>query len=174
MSNNRCIRLICLICGGIPMVRKLRYSLSSKHKLSICLLIPLILAAALLVFNPAKSLADTARANNVGKHNYRSNWADNSYSYLTATSDGYMVFEGNSNGDSYLVEYYDSSFKLKSTKTVASELPLFGAFYSDGSNYYILTGQNNKEESSSVECYRLTKYNTSWSRISCLIEYSPL
>ena len=152
------------------MVRKLRLSLSSKHKFSICLIIPLILATAVLLLNPAKSLADSTRAKNVGRHDYWNwrNWAENTYSYLTATSDGYMVFEGNSNGDDYLVEYYDSSFKLKSTTTVPCELPLFGAFYSDGSNYYILSGQSNTSESASVECYRVTKYSTSWSRLgSC-------
>ncbi len=147
-------------------------SLSVKRKISICLIAFFITAAVFIVLNPSYSRADTARANNVGKHNYRYNWADNSYSYLVATSDGgYMVFEGANNADSYLVEYYDSSFKFKSSKTISSELPLFGAFYSDGSNYYILTGEKNSEESDTFECYRLTKYNSSWTRqSSCAIK----
>ena len=143
-------------------------SLSFKRKISIFLIALFTAAAVFIVFNPSNSRADTARANNVGKHNYRYYYADNSYSYLVATSNGYMVFEGANNVSSYLVEYYDSSFKLQSTTTVSAELPLFGAFYFDGSNYYILSGQMNSDELDSVECYRITKYNTSWSRIdSC-------
>ena len=145
-------------------------SLSIKRKISVCLIASVIAAAALLVLNPAKSSADTSyRPDNTGRHNYWNwyNWAENSYSYLTATSDGgYMIFEGNRDGADYLVEYYDSSFKLQSTTTVSRELPIFGAFYSDGTYYYVLTGQSNYNQSSDVECYRLTKYNQSWKRQS--------
>ena len=85
--------------------------------------------------------------------------------YLVKTSDGYMVFWG-ANSKNYFVEYYDSDFNVVSTKTITKELTKFGGFYSSGSNYYVLSGQDNDNESSSVECFRLTKYDTSWNRIS--------
>ena len=85
--------------------------------------------------------------------------------YLVKTSDGYMIFQGN-NGKSYLAEYYDSDYNVVSKKTISMELTKFGGFFATGSNYYILTGQDNDNESSSVECFRLTKYDTSWKRLS--------
>ena len=41
-------------------------------------------------------------------------------------------------------------------------MPLFGGFYSDGSNYYVVTGQENEKESDDSEVYRITKYDTAW------------
>ena len=92
--------------------------------------------------------------------------------YLVKTSDGYMIFQGN-NGKSYLAEYYDSDYNVVSKKTISMELTKFGGFFATGSNYYILTGQDNDNESSSVECFRLTKYDTSWKRLSsCAVKNS--
>lgn len=65
-----------------------------------------------------------------------------------------------------LIEYYDSSYHLLSTKTVPAELPLFGAFYETSDNYFLLTGQNNSKESAEVEVYRITKYDKNWKRIA--------
>ena len=144
-------------------------SLSFKRRISVVLIVFVIAATAFLMLNPMKSIADSSRDDNIGRHNHWThyNWATCSYSYLAATSDGgYMIFEGSRNGDDYLVEYYDSSFNLKSTKTVSRELPLFGAFYSDGTNFFVLTGQENLEESATVECFRVTKYDQSWTRLS--------
>jgi hypothetical protein len=73
--------------------------------------------------------------------------------------------------DYYLVEYYDTSYNLKKTVKVAKELSLFGAFYDDGTNYYILSGQENPEEQKTVEVYRLTKYSHKWKRISSVGVY---
>ena len=112
-------------------------------------------------------LADEAKHNNIGDHNY-SNWSSPALSYITPVSGGYMIFDAlsYSSRDGYLVEYYDGNYNFVSSKTVAVELPIFGAFYSDGSNYYLLTGQENTEESATREVYRVTKYSTDWSRIS--------
>jgi len=85
--------------------------------------------------------------------------------YLVKTSDGYMIFQGN-NGKSYFVEYYDSDYNAVKTKTISMELTKFGGFFATESNYYILSGQDNDDESNSVECFRLTKYDTSWKRLS--------
>ncbi|MBQ1894637.1 MAG: DUF4214 domain-containing protein [Clostridiales bacterium] len=88
------------------------------------------------------------------------------HSHLEYTSDGrYMLFTADDNKD-YKAEYFDESYNPISTKTIPMELPRYGAFYSDGSYYYVLSGQNNPDESPDVECFRLTKYDSSWNRIS--------
>jgi len=141
--------------------------ISFRSRIRAGLLLSVITAAFLLVVFASKTYADTARVNNLNKHDYASNSAAPSYSYMVSTSDGgYMIFEGAKSGNDYLVEYYDPNLNLKSTKTIAAELPIFGCFYSDGSYYYVLTGHLNNDQSSDVECYRLTKYNSSWTRLS--------
>lgn len=144
-------------------------SLSIKRKISVVMIISVFAAAVLLALNPAKSSAGSYRPDNTGRHNYwiSRNWSECSYSYLVTTSDGgYMIFEGNKLGEDYYVEYYDSSFILQSTGSVPVELPLFGAFYTDGAYYYLLTGGKNPDKLPDVECYRLTKYDKSWNRIA--------
>lgn len=138
----------------------------SRRKLSLVSLFSLVVALGILASNPVYTFADSTREDNTNAHDYYWNWSDPIYSYMVNTDDGgYMVFEGGDNSN-YLVEYYDSSFSLVSSKTISKELPLFGHFYSDGNYYYVLSGQSNSNHSASVECYRLTKYTQSWSRIS--------
>ena len=90
------------------------------------------------------------------------------YSALTKTADGnlmrFQAFTDTYNY--YIAEYFDSSYNYKKTVKINKELPIFGAFYETSSNYYILSGQENPNESSSVECFRLTKYDKSWKRLS--------
>lgn len=93
-------------------------------------------------------------------------WADTVKSYLTSCKDGTLMrFEYVEGSDGYLVEYYDTSYQLLRTKTIAAELPIFGAFYESKNNYFIITGQENKKESAKVECYRITKYDKNWKRL---------
>lgn len=98
------------------------------------------------------------------------------YSYYASTTDknyivplddgGYMTFSVSSNG--YTAEYFDKYYESTGKKSISKELGIFGAFYSDANGYYILTGQENDSQSSSVECYRLTKYDKLWNRLgSC-------
>ena len=118
----------------------------------------------LITGNTAK--ADAAKHNNIGDNDYFI-WNATSLSFITPTSDGgYMIFDAGSRNSSegYIVEYYDSNYNFVSSKTIPVELPVFGGFYSDGSNYYLVTGQGNPEESATLEVYRVTKYNTSWIR----------
>ncbi len=94
------------------------------------------------------------------------NWAEPMYSYLTPMADGgFMRFQADALSGAYLVEYFDNELNFVKQLTVPAELAIFGAFYYDGSNYYVVSGQTNMEESASVECYRVTKYDTSWKRL---------
>ena len=84
-------------------------------------------------------------------------------SYLTTSPDGgLMRVQAGAISDKVLVEYYDNSYNIQRTVTVPLALPLFGAFYESGSNYYILTGQNNDDQDKSREVYRVTKYSKNW------------
>lgn len=101
--------------------------------------------------------------NNYGTHTYSGNWASSpTTSYLEKVSNGYMRVQASNIYDYLVVEYYDSNFNYLKTVHVKKGLPLFGGFYSDGSNYYVVTGQENEKESDDSEVYRITKYDTAW------------
>ena len=102
---------------------------------------------------------------NVSDQNYTV-WASTVDSYMISLDDGYMKFQAGALADgSYLVEYYDADFKLTKAQSVPQELAIFGAFHSDGTYYYVLSGQTNYNEDNSVEVYRLTKYDKDWNRL---------
>ena len=137
-----------------------------KHLRLVIVALAIFCGVFILTGNTA--LADAERHDNIDDHNYIYYWSSPTRSYVTNTSDGgFMIFDAGAynSGDGYRVEYYDGNYKFLSSKTVATELPLFGAFYSDGSNYYVLTGKENDAESATAEVYRVTKYDTNWKKI---------
>lgn len=60
---------------------------------------------------------------------------------------------------------YDNEYKKLSEKTLALELPVFGAFYSGDTYNYIAYGQNNPDEKN-IEVVRIVKYDKSFNRIA--------
>lgn len=112
-----------------------------------------------------KTTCTVYNGSNVGNNNYRWDWVSPTESYLCNRSNGYMRVQ-NLGKTGVLVEYYDKSFNLTGTKKVKQELPIFGAFYETSGNYYIISGQENLSQSNTVECYRITKYDKNWKRIS--------
>ncbi len=103
---------------------------------------------------------------NVDAQNYYWNWATPIESYLAKAPDGTLFrFQAGAIEGKYYVEYYDASFNITNFRFIDEELPLFGGFHAMGSNYYVLTGNVNPEESATVECYRITKYDKNWNRI---------
>lgn len=97
-------------------------------------------------------------------HDY-SRWASFIRSYLVGCDDGRLmrVYLGSKG---YYVEYYDSNFNLLESKTIDKELSLLGGFYAGKDAYYIVSGQNNPDELADVECFRITKYDKNWNRIT--------
>lgn len=94
-------------------------------------------------------------------------WASPISSYLIACSNGNMMrVQYVDSIDSIVVEYYDSSYRLLSTKTISPELPIFGGFYEADRYYFLLTGQENRSQLPEVETYRITKYDKDWNRIA--------
>ncbi len=105
---------------------------------------------------------------NVNAQNY-AQWSDTVKSYLTLCDNGnYMRVQAGAIEGKLLVEYYSSDFEPLSTKLIDSELPIFGAFYDSGNNYYVLSGQENPKQNDSLEVFRITKYDKNWNKIkSC-------
>ena len=105
---------------------------------------------------------------NVNDHDYVQ-WSDTVKSYLTVCDNGnYMRVQSGAIKGKLLVEYYSSDFEPLSTKLIDNELPIFGAFYDSGNNYYVLSGQENPKQNDSLEVFRITKYDKNWNKIkSC-------
>ena len=105
---------------------------------------------------------------NVNAQNY-AQWSDTVKSYLTVCDNGnYMRVQAGAIEGKLLVEYYSSDFEPLSTKLIDNELPIFGAFYDSGNNYYVLSGQKNPKQNDSLEVFRITKYDKNWNKIkSC-------
>ena len=96
-------------------------------------------------------------------------WSDTVKSYLTVCDNGnYMRVQSGAIEGKLLVEYYSSDFEPLNTKLIDNELPVFGAFYDSGDNYYVLSGQENPKQNDSLEVFRITKYDKNWNKIkSC-------
>ena len=96
-------------------------------------------------------------------------WSNTVKSYLTVCDNGnYMRVQSGAIEGKLLVEYYSSDFEPLSTKLIDNELPVFGAFYDSGNNYYVLSGQENPKQNDSLEVFRITKYDKNWNKIkSC-------
>lgn len=108
----------------------------------------------------------TYSGSNKEAQNYQT-WSKPMYSYLTHTSEGKLMTVQHIDRENYaVVTYYDKDYNYLSEKSIAEELPLFGGFYETASNYYIVSGQENPKELSDVECFRITKYDKNWNRIS--------
>ena len=105
---------------------------------------------------------------NVNAQNYVQ-WSNTVKSYLTVCDNGnYMRVQAGAIEGKLLVEYYSSDFEPLSTKLIDNELPIFGAFYDSGNNYYVLSGQENPKQNNSLEVFRITKYDKNWNKIkSC-------
>lgn len=106
----------------------------------------------------------------IGSYNLSFNnyivWSDVVGSYLVQNSDKTLTRVENRNG-SVLVETYSSTGATrKSTKYVASELSIFGGFYSGKDYNYLVFGQENPNDSSTREVMRVVKYSKAWKRIS--------
>lgn len=102
---------------------------------------------------------------NKNAQDYKGYAANTIKSYLTVCEDGSLMRFQYIDDNGYIAEYYDASYQLLDTKVIDIELPIFGAFYASKDYYFILTGQKNKKESASVECYRITKYDKDWNKI---------
>ena len=84
------------------------------------------------------------------------------YSDLVSLDDGYMrvIYRENV----VYIEYYDNDFNIKSKKSIPMELELWGGFYHGSDGYYLVEGQNNREEDDAKEVIRVIRYDRNWNK----------
>ncbi|MBR6770483.1 MAG: S-layer homology domain-containing protein [Lachnospiraceae bacterium] len=103
-------------------------------------------------------------ASNINRNNYTYYWSQVMNSYLTVNPSGGYTRVQYADGYVY-IEDYNSSFVMQSSRKLQAELPKFGGFYNDGSNYYLVFGQENPQEDDNLEVIRVVKYSHQWDRL---------
>ena len=104
-----------------------------------------------------------AKTSNIHKQDYTSYAASTVKSYLYANDSGGLT-RVEYDGKSVIVEDYDSSFQMTGSRTVPTELSLWGGFYAGKDANYLIFGQNNPQQSNSTEVIRVVKYSKDWQR----------
>lgn len=140
------------------------------------IVLPVCLVMGIFLLKFTIAFARTDLKSNIEKQNYGPSgdreYSETCKSFIVKESEEVIVTFQAGDNSSYLVKYYDKSFNEKSSKQIDMELNLFGSLYYDGNNYYILSGQENPDEKSTVECFRLTKYDKKWKRIASVGLYN--
>ena len=142
-------------------VKKMKKILS---RIAMVLSVVTVIVSSSVVMADAEIVTSSDFVSTSYSHDY-SRWASFIRSYLVGCDDGRLmrVYLGSKG---YYVEYYDSDFNLLESKTIDKELSLSGGFYAGKDAYYIVSGQNNPDELADVECFRITKYDKNWNRIT--------
>lgn len=126
--------------------------------------------ALCLTLSPAVSAAEApAVSKNISKQDY-STTASPVTSYLYANSAGGVTRVEYISGK-IVVEDYDSSFHLTSSRSIPMELSKWGGFFAGKDYNFFIFGQNNPQESDSVEVVRIVKYTKSWHRLGSVSVY---
>lgn len=136
-----------------------------KHLISAVLALILAVTVLPMPDTQAAAACSTYTGDNLNDQNY-SRWSATVKSYLLPQTGGALMrvqAGGDING--MAVEYFDASYKLTASRTIAPELPIFGGFYAAADAYYVVTGQKNTAEEATVEVFRITKYDKNWNRI---------
>ncbi len=131
------------------------------------LLCTLALALALAPAAGAEGAAPVAGAN-AGKHIYETHYATQEESFLFPNSQGGFtrverVYENFARP--IVVEEYNASFQLVTSRTFALELLLWGGFYSGSQYNFLMFSQSNDAEDDSREVLRVVKYSKDWERL---------
>jgi len=94
-----------------------------------------------------------------------SNWFSPSKRFLYQSGGQLQVLEAS--GSQLLIHTFSSGYKELGLKKVPMELPLFGGFHQSQDGYfYVVYGQNNREDSDRKVVYRVVKYDASWQKIA--------
>ena len=120
-------------------------------------------AALVLSLVPGTAAAaGPAQSRNIHKNDYTT-WSKPVTSYLYEHNGGLTRVEYT--GGQIVVEDYDSSFALQSSRTVPMELSLWGGFFAGEDYNFLIFGQSNPSESDSAEVIRVVKYDKDWNRL---------
>ncbi len=129
--------------------------------LCMIMLIPFSAAIGSAAIFESKPIESSATSNIIDRNVSR--WAYPRSSYIYSDGDNIVVIRVT---DKVTATSYNMNYQEQSEKTVDFELPLFGGFYSGKTFNYIVFGQNNSEESTSKEVYRIVKYDKNFNKIS--------
>ena len=120
-------------------------------------------AALVLSLVPGTAAAaGPAQSRNIHKNDYTT-WSRPVTSYLYGHNGGLTRVEYT--GGQIVVEDYDSSFALQSSRTVPMELSIWGGFFAGEDYNFLIFGQSNPSESDSAEVIRVVKYDKDWNRL---------
>lgn len=97
--------------------------------------------------------------------NYNWNWASPITSYLYKNNLGGLTRVEYIDKSQLVVEDYDGSFYLRSSRNIPMELPLWGGFYAGEKYNFVIFGQENMQEDDSAEVVRVVKYSKDWQRL---------
>lgn len=144
---------------------KRQRSFSRVLSLLLCLAMALSLAPTAFAAKP-----QAAESKNINAQEYVNSrwWAVPMKSYLYENEMGGLtrVEYINDSGDGRIVvEDYDSGFVLRSSRTIAAELPVWGGFFAGEDYNFLIFGQNNKEKDDDQEVIRVVKYDKNWKRL---------
>ena len=110
-----------------------------------------------------------AASTNLHKHEYTWYYLNVPRSFLYL--EGEDIFRVEAIGDKVVIEKYSSQYEFVSSKEITNELPIFGGFY-HGANYnFLVFGQNNPNDSDSVEIMRVVKYDANWNKLGSVSYY---
>ena len=131
-----------------------------KHLTALMLFSLLMIMGSVLTFSAsAASLGNPDSINDlnvISKHT----------TFLEKVDSGYMRLVLQIEDSKFDIEYYDSSFNLKSRKSVKMELSVWGGFYNAQDAYYVVEGAINKDNVDGTEVVRVIKYDKNWKKIS--------
>ncbi len=127
-----------------------------------------------LVFNDCPRLSEMSitsssgkkfvASNNLNAHEYTRH-ANPIKSYLYADGGNLIRFENI--GNKIVVEKYSPDFELISSENPQlNSLEIWGGFFAGQNFNFVITGNNNDDESDSVEVIRVSKYDKNWNYIS--------
>lgn len=121
--------------------------------------------ALALSLTPVASAAgiQPAVSNNKNKQDYTT-WSKPVTSYLYENGSGGLTRVEYINGQ-VVVEDYDSSFQIQSSRSIQPELSLWGGFFAGETYNFLIYGQTNSNESDSTEVIRVVKYDKDWNRL---------
>lgn len=106
-----------------------------------------------------------AVSKNINRQNYGSYEGCIVHSYLQKNDDDTFMRVEHTGQNNVCIESYSSDYKFIDKKTIKTELPKFGGFYSGKDYYFLVFGQDNPKEDNTVEVIRIVKYDKNWERL---------
>lgn len=127
----------------------------------------LALALAMSLVPAARAAGEPAVSSNKNRNCYggsNANWAQTVKSYLYENPSGGLTRVEYLGDGKIIAEDYSSSFQFQSSRTIPFELSVWGGFFAGQTCNFLIFGQNNRNESDSVEVLRVVKYDKNWNR----------